>query len=138
MSDQEDKTNELIERITKERGFMRPWHRLLAERDPRFMELYHEKAMYAMSEKNALPRKFKEILLVCLDAVTFFEEGLRIHVRNALKYGATEDEILEALEVCTMLSIHYLSNHLPIIGVIAIASCRRRLMPHEQVDAEIC
>ena len=113
MSDQEEQTKELIERITRERGFPRPWHRLLAERDPKFMELYHKKAMHAVYERNALPRKFKEILLVCLDAVTFYEEGFRIHVRNALKAGATEDEIVEALEVCTMISIHYLSVHLP-------------------------
>jgi AhpD family alkylhydroperoxidase len=110
----EQKTRELVERITRERGFARGWHRMLAERDPDYMEAYHNYAKLAFRD-GKLPRKFKEIIAIVMDAMTFYEEGVRIHTRNALKLGVTEEEILEALEVCTLLSIHYLSNHLPAI-----------------------
>lgn len=108
-----DRAKELIERIEKERGFILPWPRLMAERDPDYMELYHNMAMHVFHEKKALPLKFKEIIAVCMDALTFYERGFRAHVRNALAAGATEDEILEALELLTLLGVHYLSIHLP-------------------------
>ena len=43
------------------------------------------------------------------------EFGFRVHVRSALKCGATEDEILEALEVVGMQKIHSLTSMLPVL-----------------------
>jgi alkylhydroperoxidase/carboxymuconolactone decarboxylase family protein YurZ len=114
MEDGKKKTaKELTERMAKERGFPRLWRSLLAERDPEFMEILHKASMHFLHEKKALPRKFKEIIIICLDAITSYEEGFRIHVRNALEAGATEDEILEALEICSLISVHNLSVPLP-------------------------
>lgn len=112
-NDRAEKANELSARIAKERGFQRPWREMLTERDPCFMELYHKAAMHVLHERKALPVKFKEILILCLDSMTHYEEGFRIHTRRALEHGATEDEILEALEVCSLLGIHNLSVFLP-------------------------
>ncbi len=109
----DDKTKALVEKMEKERGFAMPWRRMLAERDPEFMELYHKMAMHAFQKTTALPRKYKEIISICLDAFTSHESGFRVHVRNALKAGATEQEILEALEVCVLMGIHNLSVCLP-------------------------
>lgn len=109
----EDRGKQLIERMERERGFPRPWRKMLAERDPDYMELYHNMAMHVFQKRKALPLKFKEIIAICMDALTSYDEGLRIHIRNALKAGATEDEILEALEVLTLLGVHNLSVHLP-------------------------
>ena len=92
----EDKTREVIERIERERGFGRLWRKLLAERDPVFMELYHNAAMHVFRD-GALSRKVKEIICICADALQLYEPGVRIHTRNALKLGATEQEIIEAL-----------------------------------------
>ena len=110
-----DKAKELIEKMEKERGFGRLWRKLLAERDPEFVELYHKAALHVFQD-GALPRKFKEILAICVDAIQFYETGIRIHTRNALKLGATEQEIIEALEVTFLPGIHYLSVHLPTIA----------------------
>ena len=109
----EDKVKELVDKMEKERGFAMPWRNLLAERDPKFMELYHRTAMHVFHDTSALPRKMKEIIALCLDAFTSHEPGFRAHVRNAIQAGATEQEILEALEVCTLLGIHNLSVLLP-------------------------
>ena len=103
---------DLIGKIDKERGFSRPWRKLLADRDPQYMDFYHKNFMYVMGQRNALPRKFKEIILVCLDAATLYEPGFKIHVRGALEAGATEEEILEALEVTCLIGIHHLSGYL--------------------------
>lgn len=110
----EDKTKELIERMEKERGFGRLWRKLLAERDPEFVELYHNATMHVFRD-GALPRKIKEIICICVDAIQLYEPGVRIHTRNALKLGATEQEIIEALEATVLPGIHYLSVPLPAI-----------------------
>jgi len=110
----EDKARELIKRMESERGFARLWRKQLAERDPTFMELYHNAAMHVFRD-GALPRKIKELICICADALQFYEPGVRIHVRNALKLGATEEEIIEALEAAIMPGIHYLSVLLPAI-----------------------
>ncbi|MBI2869183.1 MAG: carboxymuconolactone decarboxylase family protein [Chloroflexi bacterium] len=108
------KSRELIELMEKERGFSRLWRKLLAERDPEFMELFHKAAMHVFRD-GALPRKTKELICICADAFQFYEPGVRIHTRNALALGATEDEIIEALETAIMPGIHYLSALLPAI-----------------------
>ncbi|MFC1929875.1 carboxymuconolactone decarboxylase family protein [Chloroflexota bacterium] len=110
----ERKAKELIGRMEKERGFKRLWRKQLAERDPVFMELFHNAATHVFRD-GALPRKTKEIICICADALQFYEPGVRIHTRNALKLGATEAEIIEALEAAVLPGIHYLSALLPAI-----------------------
>jgi len=110
----EDKAKELIKRMESERGFARLWRKQLAERDPTFMELYHKAATHVFRD-GALPRKTKELICICADALQLYEPGVRIHVRNALELGATEEEIIEALEAAIMPVIHYLSALLPAI-----------------------
>ncbi len=110
----DDKVKELIDRIGAERGFRRLWHKQLAERDTKYMEHFHNLAMHVYRD-GALTRKMKEIIAVCVDAVQLYTPGVRIHTRNAIKLGATEQEIIEALEVAAMLGIHYLSIPLPAI-----------------------
>ena len=110
----EDRVNDLIKRMEGERGFGRLWRKQLAERDPTFMELYHNAATHVFRD-GALSRKIKEIICICADALQLYEPGVRIHVRNALELGATEAEIIEALEAAIMPGIHYLSVLLPAI-----------------------
>ena len=109
------KTKAIIDRIERERGFVREWPRLLAERDPDFMECLHNVTTHALHKRSALPRKFKEILLISINAFNFYEYGFRVHVRSALKEGATEDEILDALEIVGVLNVHGLSSMLPVL-----------------------
>lgn len=97
------KTKAILERIEKERGFVRLWPKLLAERDPDFMECLHNVTTHALHKRDHLPRKMKEIIIICLNAFDYYEYGFRIHVRSALKAGVTEDELLDALEVVGVL-----------------------------------
>ena len=114
MKDKKDKAKELIQQMEKERGFGRLWRAQLAERDPEFTEIVHNVAIHLFQD-GALSRKMKEIICVCCDAMQFYEPGVRIHLRNAIKLGATEQEIIEALEVTFLPGVHYLTAHLPAI-----------------------
>lgn len=109
------KTKAILERIERERGFVRLWPKLLAERDPEFMECLHNITTHALHKREHLPRKMKEIILICLNAFDYYEYGFRIHVRSALKAGVTEDELLDALEVVGVLKVHSLTSMLPVL-----------------------
>lgn len=115
MEERQERVKQLIGRIEKDRGFIFPSHKLLAERDPEFMEMWHNSLMHVFYDRKALPRKYKEILAVCLDAVTGFEQGLRAHLQGALAAGATEEEILEALELTTLMGLHSLIVNMPLL-----------------------
>ena len=107
------RVQELLDRIERERGLKRVWPRLLAERDPDMLERIHDCADHVLNRRNAMPRQYKEILMICLNAYQFREHGFRNHTRAALKHGATEDEILEGLEVVSLISLHGMTSMLP-------------------------
>ena len=113
--DKAKKTEAILQRIRDERGIVRLWPQLLAERDPDYMECLHNVTMHALHKRDSLPRKFKEIIMICLNAFDYYEFGFRVHVRSALKCGATEDEILEALECVGVQKVHSLTSFLPML-----------------------
>ena len=43
------------------------------------------------------------------------EHAARVHIRNALRLGATREEILEVFGICTVLGIHSVSHSLPFL-----------------------
>jgi alkylhydroperoxidase/carboxymuconolactone decarboxylase family protein YurZ len=47
----------------------------------------------------------KELLYVAIDVSTthLFEPGVRIHTRNALRYGATPAQVLQVMQVVSCL-----------------------------------
>jgi len=101
-----EKGKAIIERIERERGFVREWPRLLAARDPDYLECLHNVVTHALHRPGTLPTKFREMILICVNAFDYYEFGVRIHTRSALKAGATEEELLEALEVVGVLKLH--------------------------------
>jgi alkylhydroperoxidase/carboxymuconolactone decarboxylase family protein YurZ len=55
-------------------------------------------------EDGALPKKTKYIIALSLDAAHGTVEGVRALARQALKCGATKEEIMEALRVANFIS----------------------------------
>ncbi len=111
----EKKAQKILERVERERGFARLWPKLLAERDPELLEILHNEVTHVLDHRNSLPRKTKEIIMMCLNAFSFYEFGFRVHLRTALKFGATEDELLEALEVVGLSNLHGMTSMLPVL-----------------------
>ena len=44
-----------------------------------------------------------------------FEPGLRVHIRNALGYGATREEIMEVFELVSGIGVQACSLGIPIL-----------------------
>ena len=63
----------------------------------------------------------KELVYCAFDcaATHLYVPGLKLHMKNALGYGATPQEILAVLEIATLLSIHTAFEAAPIIQELA-------------------
>jgi len=86
------------------------------ELSPEYFEAYS--ALSSVPWKHGtLPPKIKELIYVAVDASTthLYNPGTRIHIANALKHGATRDEVMEVLEIVSVLGIHTMSTGLPIL-----------------------
>ncbi len=111
MSDDTPVTDEYIRR-----GDFNPLWEQLRALDPRFVEAYLR--FRDVPHKNGpLPPKFKELILVAINAATthLYAQGVRRHIANALKAGATREEILETIELVTVMGIHSCNLAIPIL-----------------------
>jgi AhpD family alkylhydroperoxidase len=92
----------VLERLTADRGTFAPAHAMIADWDPRAVELFHENYMHVMTGEGPLSPKFRELLLVAVDAATYYHDGTRVHMRDALAKGATEEEVFQAVKVAAL------------------------------------
>ncbi len=66
--------------------------------DPQLLNLINDTQKLALAD-GALPRKIKLLIAMVLDAVHGAPDGVQALAREALKAGATKEEIAEALRV---------------------------------------
>ena len=61
--------------------------------------------------------KVKEFIYIAIDTATthLHKEGARIHIRNALKHGATKEEIMEIFQCVSVLGMHALTEGGPML-----------------------
>ena len=90
-----EQDKEKIKNIIRDREYA---HEYLKARKSRTYEafLQMEKAAYS---SGALEKKYKEMIAVGISIVVDCESCLQWHIREALSAGATEEQILEAIEV---------------------------------------
>lgn len=84
--------------------------------DPEFLEAYLA-FRSVPHRKGPLPAKVKELILIAVNAATthLYGPGVRRHVQNALKAGATKEEILEAIQLTTVIGMHSCNLAIPIV-----------------------
>jgi alkylhydroperoxidase/carboxymuconolactone decarboxylase family protein YurZ len=98
------------------KGDWNPLWDQLRELDPEFMEAYL--TFRSVPQRNGpLPQKYKELILVAINAATthMYGPGVRRHMRNAIKAGATREELLEAIQLTTVMGIHSCNLAIPIL-----------------------
>ncbi|MQA78827.1 MAG: carboxymuconolactone decarboxylase family protein [Streptosporangiales bacterium] len=111
-----DRQRELREKFIEERGYWSHiWDGLL-QLDPDFFESYLNFSAVPW-RTGVLEPKVKELIYTAIDASTthLYEPGLRVHIRNALKYGATKEEVMEVLELTSVLGIHSCTLGVPVL-----------------------
>ena len=68
------------------------------EQDPQLMELITQSQTLELSD-GALPKKFKLLIALALDAAHGAVGGVNALAREAMEAGATQEEILEVVRV---------------------------------------
>lgn len=107
---------ELREQFVNARGYWNEFWDGLLKLDPEFFHAYLEFSSVPW-KTGVLEPKFKELIYIAIDASTthLYEPGLRQHIRNALKHGATKAEIMEVLELTSVLGIHTCTLGVPVL-----------------------
>lgn len=100
----------------KAKGDWNPvWDKLEAL-DPDYLEAYLN--FRAVPHKTGpLEQKYKELIMIAINAATthLYAPGTRRHMQNALKAGATQEEILETIQLTTVMGIHACNLAVPML-----------------------
>ncbi|MGF7161863.1 alkylhydroperoxidase/carboxymuconolactone decarboxylase family protein YurZ [Rhodoligotrophos appendicifer] len=107
----------LKEEFTAARGYWSDLWTDLLDIDPDFFEAYKNFSSSPWKRKDGLEPKVRELLYVAIDTSTthLYDPGTRIHMRNALRYGATREEVLEVMEITAMLGVQSCTVGVPIL-----------------------
>ncbi len=98
------------------KGDWNPLWEQFRELDSEFLEAYL--AFRSVPHRDGpLPVKYKELILIAINAATthLYGPGVRRHIQNALKAGATKKEILETIQLTTVMGIHSCNLAIPIL-----------------------
>ena len=100
----------------EKRGY---WHAFWEEillLDPDFFEAYTRFSSVPWVS-GVLEPKIKELIYTAFDvsATHLYTPGLRLHIKNAIGYGATREEILEVIELASVIGIHSCTEGVPIL-----------------------
>ena len=111
-AEQEDMKQQFIEN----RGYWSPFWGDLLQLSPDFFEAYLEFSSVPW-KTGTLDPKIKEFIYIAIDTATthLHAEGARIHIRNALNYGATKEEIMEIFQCVSVLGMHALTEGGPML-----------------------
>lgn len=104
------------DQFIKKMGYWNRFRDILLVNDEPFFESYL-KVLTNPLEKDIISAKLKEFIYIAIDSSTthLFENGIRIHIRNALKYGASFEEIMEILKIVSTQGSSTFHISLPIL-----------------------
>ena len=98
MDDLKKKSEILIEKMKKDRGYIYPEWEFAARNDPDFLEAYNNLYKAGLNEGKALPIKVRELVALGVLAFRGDIDGIKSHILRAMRFGATKEEIFDAIE----------------------------------------
>jgi len=111
--------------FTANRGYWNAtWDEIL-ELDPELFDAYSEFSSYPWKTGSLSP-KMREFVYLAFDtsATHLYRIGLKLHIENALGYGATAAEILEVMEIASSIGMQSVTLAVPILLEEAAAVTR--------------
>ena len=113
--------NEYQERLkaefTEVRGYWHEFWNEMLELDPEMFEAYTEFSSVPWHTGPLTPAE-KELIYISYDiaATHLYVPGTKLHIRNALNHGATVEQVLEVMEISSMIGIHGVATAIPILA----------------------
>ncbi|WP_298015953.1 carboxymuconolactone decarboxylase family protein [uncultured Castellaniella sp.] len=99
-----------------EKGEWNPLWDKLRQAAPEFVDAY-----LAFREvprvHGPIPKKYVELIMVAINAATthLYRDGIRRHVQNAFRAGASVEEVLEVIQLISVMGIHSCNVAMPIL-----------------------
>jgi alkylhydroperoxidase/carboxymuconolactone decarboxylase family protein YurZ len=96
------------------RGYWNPiWDGML-KLSPDFFDAYLEYSSVPW-KRGVLDPKVKELIYCAFDVASthLWLPGLKLHIRNALGYGATPTEVMEVIQLASVLGSHTFEHAMP-------------------------
>ncbi|KAF2010785.1 AhpD-like protein [Aaosphaeria arxii CBS 175.79] len=99
------------------RGYWHAFWEDFLRLSPEFFGAYVEFSGVPWGEEGVLEPKVKELVYCAFDAAAthLYQPGLKLHMKNVLGYGGTPEEIMEVLEIASLLSVSTMDVALPIL-----------------------
>jgi alkylhydroperoxidase/carboxymuconolactone decarboxylase family protein YurZ len=96
-------------------GDWNPFWSQLEELDPDYLEAFLR--FRSVPQNGPLPQKYKELIFIAINVATthLWSSGARRHMANALEAGATKEEILEVIQLTSIMGIHSMTMGVPIL-----------------------
>ena len=96
-------------------GDWNPFWTSLEELDPDYLEAFLQ--FRSVPQSGPLDQKTKELIFIAINVATthLWPSGARRHMANALEAGATKEEILEVIQLTSIMGIHSMTMGVPIL-----------------------
>lgn len=95
-----DERQEYLDGLVRARGYVLDYHKVLAERDFEALKAVNSMLEAVYLKERTLDRKTKELLFVLsLTVLRSSKVHVKSHIKAALDAGASEGEVLEAIEL---------------------------------------
>ncbi|MEW9673545.1 carboxymuconolactone decarboxylase family protein [Ammoniphilus sp. 3BR4] len=113
------KQQKLKEKFIHKMGYWGSFRDVLLDNDEHFFESYYEYLTNPW-ESDIISPKLKEFIYIAIDSSTthLFGAGIRVHIRNALKYGATFEEIMEVFKLTSAQGVNTFYVGVPILKAL--------------------
>jgi alkylhydroperoxidase/carboxymuconolactone decarboxylase family protein YurZ len=112
--DRDERQRRLKADFESNRGYWNPiWDGML-KLSPDFFEAYLEYSSVPWKQ-GVLDPKVKELIYCAFDVASthLWLPGLKLHIRNALGYGATPTEVMEVIQLASVLGAHSFEHAMP-------------------------
>ena len=122
----------LKDEFTESRGYWAPlWDQVL-EISPEYFEAYMKLSSVPW-KTGTLEPKVREFIYIAIDTATthLHEQGTRVHMQNAIRYGATQAELMEVLQLASVLGVHTMTMGLP-----ALVEVMRKLGRGAEIEGQ--
>jgi alkylhydroperoxidase/carboxymuconolactone decarboxylase family protein YurZ len=115
----DERQERLKAEFTENRGYWHEFWEGILELAPDLFEAYVEFSSVPW-KTGTLEPKVKELVYTAFDASAthLYVPGLKLHMRNALRLGATVEEIMEVLSIVSVVGIHAATTAAPILTEI--------------------
>jgi 4-carboxymuconolactone decarboxylase len=95
-----EEQQDYIDQMARDRGYVLDYHKVMTEYDFEVLQAANGLVSAAYLEQRRLDRKTKELIFIVSLTVMRASKGhIQSHIRVALDFGLSKEEILEAIEI---------------------------------------